>query len=314
MVLPAEVRRVVSLAPNVTDILYALGAGSKIAGVTHFAEIPSGDAPKPSVGDPIEPSLEKIVALRPDLVLVSKTINRLETVESLDRLKIPVYATDARTVEGMLATIRQVAQLVGAKREGEELAARLAARLEALRARLAGRKPKRVLFVAWEDPLITTGENTFVADALRWAGAENVVKVRQDWPHISLEEIVHLQPQDLIFPATGTGTAEEIRQSLLRRLGWRDLKAVQEGRVLVVSDAINRPSPALVDVIDQLAHELHRGAFREAKSPTATAARSRPHGPQRIREGIGAAPVALGKEQGARAGASAPRGEKPWRR
>lgn len=291
---PERVQRVVSLAPNLTDILYELGAGGKITGITNFTELPRGAARKPSVGDPVNPSLEEIVAQKPDLVLASETINRLNTVESLERLKIPVYVTYAKTVEGMLGTIRSVAKLVGAEQAGETLAARLQARLDAVRARLAGRKPKRVLFVVWENPLITTGRGTFLADALRWAGARSVVNVRQHWPVIGMEEVVHLQPEDIIFPSTHGGTAAEIRRSLLRRPGWKELKAVQQGRVLVVSGAIDRPSPRLVSAVEQLARMLHPEAFGKGKEP----------GEQRT-----------GKQQGMRTGAAAPRraGGESWR-
>ncbi len=265
---PVRVRRVISLAPNVTDILYALGASGKVAGITNFTELPRGATPKPSVGNPTDPSLEEIVARRPDLVLASETINRLNTVESLERLKIPVYVTYTRSVEGMLATVRQIAGLVGAEKAGKQLTRQLKERLDAVRARVAGREPKRVLFVLWEDPLITTGRDTFVADALRWAGARPVVNLTQHWPEVSLEEIVHLQPEDIIFPSTHGGTAEEIRKALLHRPGWRELKAVQQGRVLVVSAAIDRPSPKLVGAIEQLARMLHPGAFGESAAPT----------------------------------------------
>jgi iron complex transport system substrate-binding protein len=264
---PVRVRRVVSLAPNVTDILYALGAGDKIAGVTDFAETPAGATRKPSVGEPMEPSLERIVALRPDLVFVARSINRRETVESLDRLGIPVYATDARTVEGMLGTIRQIGALVGKQQEGEMLAASLEARLNALRARLAGRAVKCVFFVVWQDPLITTGRNTFIADALRWAGARQVLRLRQDWPHVSLEELVARQPEYLIFPEAQNETAGEIARSLKTLAGWRDLKAVQKGNVVVLGDAINRPSPELVDAIEELALRLHPGAVAQQAKP-----------------------------------------------
>ena len=269
---PAQVRRVVSLAPNITDILYALGAGEKLAGVTDFAETPPGAAPKPSLGEPLVPSLERIVELRPDLVFVARSINRQETVESLDRLGIPVYATDARTVEGMLESIRQIGSLVGMTQAGDALAANLEARLDAIRTHLAGRAVKRVFFVVWEDPLITTGRNTFIADALRWAGARSVISVRQDWPHISLEEVVARQPEYLIFPASSSGSSSDILSALRNRAGWRDLKAVQMGRVVVLSDAINRPSPVLVDAITELAHRLHPRAFSQQPAPQDPAA------------------------------------------
>lgn len=264
MVLPAEIRRIVSLAPNVTETLHALGLDQKIAGITDFTELPAGTPPKPSVGEPLEPSLERIAALRPDLVFVAGTINRRETMDSLARLGIPVYATDPHTVEEMLGSIRDIASAAGAAEAGQELATGLEARLEAVRARLAGLAPKRVLFVVWEDPLITTGQHTFIADALRWAGAVSVIDIAEDWPHISLEEVVREQPDDVIFTASHTGAAPDIARTLEDRPGWRDLTAVREGHVLVVSDAINRPSPGLVDVIEQLARELHPTAFASA--------------------------------------------------
>jgi iron complex transport system substrate-binding protein len=264
--LRAEVHRVVSLAPNVTETLYALGVDDKIVGITDFTELPPGAPAKPTVGEPVSPNLERIAALRPDLVFAAETINRRETVEALDRLGIPVYTTNPRTVEETLASIRHIAALVGTGAAGEELASRLQARLDAVRTRLAGRPLKRVLFVVWEDPLITTGQNTFVADTLRWAGAESIINLPEDWPHVSLEEVVRLQPDDLIFPATQTGSGQDIARGLEKRPGWRDLDAVRDGRVLVVSDAINRPSPALVDAIEELARELHPAAYAGAAS------------------------------------------------
>jgi iron complex transport system substrate-binding protein len=263
---PVRVERVVSLAPNVTDILYALGAGDKIAGVTDFTDTPAGTARKPSVGQPVEPNLERIAALRPDLVFVA-AINRWETVQSLEGLGIPVYGTDSQTVEGMLETVRQIGALVGKEQAGEELAGSLEARLDALRVRLAGRAKKRVFYVVWLDPLITTGRNTFIADALRWAGARQVPGLRQDWPHVSLEEVVARQPEYLIFPEAQNEKPEEIVQSLKQLAGWRDLEAVKKGNVVVLSDAINRQSPALVDAIEELARRLHPGAFSQQAGP-----------------------------------------------
>lgn len=284
---PLHVRRVVSLAPNLTDILYALGVGGKVVGITNFTKLPQSKARKPSVGDPTNPSLEEIVARKPDLVLASETINRLNTVESLERLKISVYVTYTRSVEGMLGTIKRIAKLVGTKQAGEKLAGRLQTRLDAVRAKLAGRKPKRVLFVLWENPLITTGRDTFVADALRWAGARSVVNLREHWPEVSLEEIVYLQPEYIIFPSTHGGTAEDIRKALLQRPGWRELKAVQQGQVLVVSGAINRPSPKLVSAIEQLARMLHPGAFEKDSTPKKEGSRAEESAPRPANEHTG---------------------------
>ena len=254
---PMTVRRIVSLAPNLTEILYDLGVQDRLVGVSNYSDYPPAAKTKPRIGDPIEPSLEHVLAQRPDLVLATTAINRRETVEALEKLGIPVYATDPRTVEGILDSIQHIAGLVGAG-AGEELVTRLHARLAELRQRLAGRPVKRVLFVMWAEPLITVGPHTFLADALRWAGAQSVIEVAQDWPHISFEEVVRLNPEYFVLAASHPKNAAE---DLRARPGWRDLEAVREGRVAEISDAVNRPSAGLVDAIEQLARELHPDAF-----------------------------------------------------
>jgi iron complex transport system substrate-binding protein len=257
---PAEVRRIVSIAPSITETLYALGAGERLAGDTDYCDDPPEAKTKPHVGAPLNPSLEAILALKPDLVIAT-AINRRETVLALERLGIPVYGTDPRSVEGTVDSIEALGELIGAGREGKMLVTQLRARLEELRRRLAGRPPKRVLFVVWEDPLISTGPHTFLADALRRAGAESVVETTQDWPKLSLEEAVRLQPEALVFASAGGGAGTDDFDGLRERPGWRELDAVKQGRIAVVSDALNRPAPGIVAAIEQLARQLHPEAF-----------------------------------------------------
>jgi cobalamin transport system substrate-binding protein len=256
------VERIVSLAPNLTEIVYALGAADRLAGVTNYCDFPPEAQKKPRVGGAINPSLEKIAALRPDLVLATRSLNRLETVEALERMGLAVYVTYAQSVEGTLESIEHIAELIEARETGEGLVARLRARLEEVRKRLAGQPPKRVLFIVWEEPLISAGQRTFLGDALGWAGAESVVQTTQEWPRVSLEEVVRLQPDYLIFAASPSESAEHIAEKLRGQPGWRDLRAVQQGHIVVVSDALNKPAPRLVDAIEELARQLHPEAFR----------------------------------------------------
>jgi iron complex transport system substrate-binding protein len=259
--LPAEVRRMVSLAPNLTETIYALGAGDRLAGVTDYCDYPPEAQKKPRVGGPRNPSLEAIVALKPDVVLATTALNRLETVEALARLGVVVYATDPRTVAGVLESIARLADLIGASQEGQILVSNLRARLESLQERLAGRPVKRVLFIVWEDPLITIGPHTFLADALRYAGARSVVETRQDWPRLSFEEVIRLQPDYLVFAGSHGETGEREFTDLRTRPGWRELAAVRARRFAIISDAVNRPAPRLVDAIEELARQLHPDAF-----------------------------------------------------
>jgi iron complex transport system substrate-binding protein len=115
--------------------------------------------------------------------------------------------------------------------------------------------------VVWLEPLQSIGQDTFISDALRWAGAESVVVSKQKWPHLSIEEVVRLQPDYIVFTADHSGGASTELADLRARPVWRDLDAVEQGHVVNVSDEIVRPSPGLVDVIEQLAHEVHPEAF-----------------------------------------------------
>jgi iron complex transport system substrate-binding protein len=259
---PQDVKRVVSLAPNLTEIVFALGKGIRLVGDTDFCDYPLEAEQKPHVGGPTNPNFETIAALKPDLVLASGSINFPSTVEALDRLGVPVFVTYPHSVEGMIASVEHIGVALGAEKSAAELAQDLRDRIADLKKRVGNKAPRRVLFVVWTDPLISIGNDTFIADALRIAGGESVVQTKGEWPHVSLEEIVHLQPEVLIFAsAHGAETHREI-DDLLSRPGWRDLRAMREDKVVVLSDAINRPAPRMVDAIERLAVALHPEAFR----------------------------------------------------
>lgn len=260
---PQPVRRIVSLAPSLTETLYALGAQERLAGVTDYCDYPPEAQVKPKVGGVVNPNLEQVVALKPDLVLATRSINRRETVQALDRLGIAAYVTDPRSVEAVLASIGRLAEVIGAREASEALVAKLQTRLAELKRQLGARQPRRVLFVVWAEPLISVGRETFLADALRWAGAESVVETSQDWPRLSLEEVVRLQPDYLVFASAHGQVEEQNFEAFRDRPGWRNLEAVRQRHIAVVSEAINRPAPRLVDAIVELARQLHPEAFPE---------------------------------------------------
>jgi len=263
--IPADVKRVVTLAPNLTETIYALGLEGRLAGDTDYCNTPAAAKLKPHVGGAQNPSLEAIVALHPDLVLATTSINRIATVDALAKVGIAVYTTDPQTVRGMLESTARIADAMGASAQGAELVARLQARLDALAARLANVPPVHVLFVVWENPLITIGQNTFIADALRWAGAESVIVSKQKWPDITFEEVARLQPDYIVFASNHAGFEKDELSALRSRADWKQLRAVELGHVAVMSEEVNRPSPGLVDAIEQLAREVHPDAFRDTE-------------------------------------------------
>ena len=262
--IPAEVSRVVSLAPNLTEIVYALGEESLLAGDTDYCDYPPEAARKPHVGGPLNPNLEEIAALKPDLVLATKSMNRRETVDALDRIGFPVYVTDPHSVEEMMASVEHLGTALGAEEAAATIAGELRNRLADLERRLAAlpqRAPRRVLFVVWTDPLISIGRDTFLADALRLAGGRSVVDTAADWPRVSLEEMVRLQPEVVAFASAHAADTQREIETLRARPGWRDLEAVRNDHIVLVSEAINRPAPRIVDAIEQLARAFHPDAF-----------------------------------------------------
>jgi len=216
------------------------------------------------VGGTINPSLEQVVALRPDVVLMT-SINRFETVRALDDLNIPVYTTDPHNVQEILSSTIKLADVLGAAQNGVSLAGEMQQRLSDLQQRLGELPAKRVLFVVWTEPLITIGKNTFIADALRKAGAVSIVDTTQDWPKVSLEEIVRLQPEFLVFTVQNDEKAPDLL-ALSALPGWRGLEAVRNHRFVVVSDAVNRPAPRIVSAIEDMARQLHPEAFTDNPS------------------------------------------------
>lgn len=262
---PAQVKRVVSLAPNLTETVYALGLEDLLVGDATFCDTPDAAKSKPHVGNPQNPSIEAIVALHPDLVLATTSINEPETADALKRLGIPVYTTDPHTVRAMLDSTSHIAGVMGAAQQGEEVVRKLQQRLDALHARLSDRPMVHVLFIVWLDPLQSIGQGTFIADALRWAGAESAITSDQPWPHLSIEEVVRVQPDYIVFAENHLGAATDELADLRARPVWRDLDAVETGHVLNISEEIERPSPGLVDVIEQLGRNVHPEAFSATK-------------------------------------------------
>ena len=269
--IPAAVKRIVSLAPNLTEIVFALGAGDRLAGDTDYCDYPAEATKKPRVGGPVNPNLEQVVALAPDVVLATKAINRRETVEALARIGVPVYVTDPHSVDDMIMSVEHIGKVLHAEKNAARLADDLRGRLSSLERHMAGIEPRRVLFIVWTDPLISIGSGTFIADALRRAGARSVVDTTAEWPRVNLEEIVRLQPEFLVFPDTHGGDAQHDIDALRVRPGWRDLDALRGGKIVIISDAINRPAPRMVDAVEQLARALHPDSFARDGLPTASA-------------------------------------------
>jgi len=256
---PEHPSRIVSLSPGITETLFLLGLGDRVVGVTDSCEYPPEAKLKPSVGSTLNPSIETILTLKPDLVLGSPQANRRETADRLARVGIPLYGVTAQSVEGALSSTTDLGRALGREAVARQIVQQLRARIDAIARRVAGRKTPRVLFVVWYRPLITAGTQTFLSDVIRRAGGEPVgAELNGEWPKLSVEEALRLQPDVILFPQT---QAFAPNQNEFQKLaGWKDMRAVKEGRVYFVSDTIVRVSPRLVDALEDVARHLHPDA------------------------------------------------------
>ena len=257
---PDQPRRIVSLAPSLTETLFALGLGNRVVGVTDFCDFPSEATSKPKVGGVINPSVEMVVSLKPDLVLISREGNRRETMTALERLRIPVFAVSAERLGDVFRLIRDVAAIAGVAARGEALADRLERQAAEIEAAVRPYPPRRVVLLVWLHPIVSVGHGSFLDDLLRRTGAVSIsADTAQPWPRLSVEQVVRSNPEFLLVPRS-PGFAPT-REQLLRLPGWRELPAVQEGRIIYVPWDVERPGPRLVETQQLIARALHPEAF-----------------------------------------------------
>jgi iron complex transport system substrate-binding protein len=257
---PSTPHRVVALAPSITETIYSLGAGDEVVGVSDFTDWPAEARNRPSVGGLVNPSIEKLVSLRPDLVIATWGVNRQDTVDALDRLGIPVFVVDPQGLDGILDSVRQIGRALNRAADGDRLADRLRARRDAVIARVQDFPRPRVLLVIWPDPVITIGRQAFITDVIAAAGGQSVTKdLPQQWPQISLEEVLQRNPDWLLLPANGHQPIS--LADLERRPGWDRVEAVRRHRVIYYDERLDHSSPLAFDALEDLAKQLHADAF-----------------------------------------------------
>ncbi|MGH9868854.1 MAG: ABC transporter substrate-binding protein [Candidatus Polarisedimenticolia bacterium] len=251
--LPALPSRIVSLAPSVTEILFAVGAGDRVVGVTDFCDNPPEARSLPRVGGLIHPDLERLASLKPQLAIASTAGNYREDAERIEKLGIPVYTLAASSLEEILQSVEKVGDIVGSQATALKVSASLRERVARVRQEAATRRRPRVLFVIEPEPLIAPGPETFVGEALRIAGADLVSQgASSGWNQIDLEQVVALNPDLILATPAHAAWARALPDSPT----WRLVPAAREGKVRVISDAIQHPGPRLIDGMEEVARLL----------------------------------------------------------
>jgi iron complex transport system substrate-binding protein len=258
--LPARVERVVTLAPNLTEIVFAVGAGERLVGNTTYCDFPEQAKSVAKIGDTLHPSLEKIIALRPQVVLVS-TASQLEGfTQQLKDQQIAVFVTDPHDLEGVFKSIQQLGEMMGTTEHSSALVKSLRERTAAVENAVKTGPSVRVFYQLYEKPLYTAGHDAFVTDLIRRAGATSVTAdVPGAWPKYSDESALAAKPDAIILPTGGSMGAANVNVAEALKTS----PAVMNGRVYKINDDhLVRPGPRAIDGLEEMAKAIHPEAFK----------------------------------------------------
>ena len=248
--IPVRVERVVSLAPSVTENIFAVGAGDRLVGVTSFCNYPEDAQKIQKVGDTLNPNIETIIALKPQIVFVS-TASQLETfMKTLESQNITVFVTNAKDVNGVLANLRQLGDIFGTLERTTILLNQLQERILGIEEEMRD-KPKVKTFVQIsKEPLFTIGKESFLTEIVERAGGTSVTKeVATAYPKISKETALALNPDAIILSDSPDNTEPNDV--------FKNSPAVKNKKVFKISaDILSRPSPRIVDALEQIAEAL----------------------------------------------------------
>ena len=257
-------KRIVSLAPSITEMLFAIGAGESVVGVTEFCNYPPEALEKPKVGY-AQPNLEAILALQPELIVAPKSFLRVDLLDRLEQLKIPTFLFDPKSVENILAHIQLLGRMVGQVPASIKVTERIRKKVTAISEQLSGRPRPVLLFVLNTDPLITVGPGSYIHQLIELAGARNAAEqAAMPYPRLNIEEVLRQNPEFLLFPAGQFEGIPQAEQDQWRR--WTSLEAVKRDQfVQVDSDMLNRPGPRVIDALEALVAILHPDVVQPAR-------------------------------------------------
>jgi iron complex transport system substrate-binding protein len=257
IVLTGTPQRIVSLAPGVTEILFALNLDDRIVGVTSFCDWPEKARQKEIIGGFTNPSVEKIVSLKPDLIIATADGNRPETVRQLEKIGLKVYTTNPSDTAGILRSVLHIGEITGRGDAAREQNAKLQTRLDAVADRIKNRKKPRVFFQIGMEPVITVGKQTLISDVILRAGGVNVAgEDTARYPRYSAEGVMAAAPDILLFAPMATD--REFKKVKKYWEQYPGIPAVKNKQIYPMNtDLIGRASPRIVDAIEQTARILH---------------------------------------------------------
>jgi len=256
-------KRIVSLAPNITEILFNLGLDEEVVGVSIHCNYPEKAKSRVRVGSYISIDFERVISLKPDLIIATGAGNPREMVERLERLGFPSFVIFPKRFEDVLQSIRHLGRVSAKEREALSIIESMQRRKEKVAERTKTLYRPKVFLQIGESPIVTVGKGSFGDDLIRLAGGENVAgKDKEMYPRLGMEEILKRSPEVILISSMNPkGDYERILREWAR---WKMIPAVKQGRIhLIDSDLIDRPSPRIIEGLEEMARLIHPGRYKK---------------------------------------------------
>jgi iron complex transport system substrate-binding protein len=260
---PDDPKRIVALAPSITEIIFTLGQQDRLIGTTQYSNYPAEAAKLPKVGSYVRLDLERIVALNPDLCIAIKDGNPKEVIDRLQSLDIPVFAVNPHNLESMLQAIQKIGGILKAPQIAKTLVTDMRSRIQKIDDLVSETDHRpRVFIQIGISPIISAGTHTFIHELINRAGGINVAAGPSAYPHFSREQVLALAPDVLIITSMARSGAYEKAKTDWVRLS--NMPAVRDNRIYTVdSDLFDRPSPRLLNALEILTRLLHPELFKD---------------------------------------------------
>ena len=264
--LAAPAQRVISLAPHVTELLYAAGGGAKVVGAVTYSDYPPEAKQLPRVGDNKALDLERIVALKPDLIVVWRHGNAQRQLDRLRDLHIPLYFSEPHHLDDIAVTLTKLGALLGTSPVANAAASAYRSSIARLRARYAARPPVSVFYQVWDQPLMTLNGTHLISEVIALCGGRNVfAKLEPLVPTVSTEAVLAANPEAIVTASPGATTPDRPLPQLDTWRAWPALDAVAHDNLFAIDgDLINRPAPRIAQGAALLCQDLETARLRRA--------------------------------------------------
>lgn len=264
VVLPFPPRRIVSLAPNITEILFRLGLDEEIVGVSLHCNYPERAKSKAQVGSYISLDFERITSLKPDLIIATGAGNTRDMVDRLEKLGFKTYTIFPKKFDDILQSIGHIGQVVNREKEAREIVGGMEKRKQRVVGFTQGLPRPKIFIQIGDAPIVTVGKGSFADDLIRIAGGENIAgREKEMYPRFGMEEILKRSPEIIVI--SSMNPKADYPKILNEWSRWKTLPAVKNGRLhLIDSDLLDRPSPRIIDGLEELAKILHPERFKKS--------------------------------------------------